>query len=258
MAQTRVDKFRELQRRYQPWFLAVLAVAATILFILAQFFSGVQSFLLSKNVIAYTTLLIILDISSSIGSIERKPSLRTQENQDTAMPILLAQAKRCRHINADLLEYAGQTTLPLIRALRASGAHVQILVKHPETVTGHQLGRNLTTLDTLYTLIFNDYPENFECRCYRLPYSLRGRKFGDQLLEIGWLTPDVPRETTYGHNNPSILVEASSDDYGHYVGFFNRTFEDLWNHSSTEDAHVVLKRLSIAPTLDTSTSKSGA
>jgi hypothetical protein len=166
--------------------------------------------------------------------------IRLLPDQDASMPTLLEAAALCSNIQVDLLEYAGLTTLPLIRSLRSSGANIRLLVKHPDTVTGLQRDRTLTTLDTLFTSLFVDYPFDFECRCYRAPYSLRARRFGEHLLELGWLTPDIPRETTFGYNNPVLLVDPSDTQHRFLSEFFARTFLHLWTDDTTEDARAVL------------------
>ena len=168
--------------------------------------------------------------------------LRTSPHQDAAMPALLEAVEQCRNVQVELLEYAGLTTLPLIRSLRLVGAHIRLLVKHPDTVVGLQRDRGLTTLDTLYTSLFLDYESSFECRCYRAPYSLRARQFGSHLLELGWLTPDIQRDTTFGYNNPSLLLDPTDPRFSHFVKFFGKTFSDLWEDQTTEDGLSVLGR----------------
>ena len=123
---------------------------------------------------------------------------------------------------------------------------MRLLVKHPETVVGIQRQRMLATLDTLYNSIFDNYTGSFEIRCYRLPFTLRGRRLGREVLELGWLTPDIQRQTAYGHANPLILVDLSTKRNEHLQMFFDRTFNDYWKDDKTEDGRAVLGRLLVS------------
>jgi hypothetical protein len=125
---------------------------------------------------------------------------------------------------------------------------LRILVKHPDTVEGMQKQRMITTLDTIYNSIYEDgCPARVELRCYRQPFSLRGRRFGKKLLELGWLTVDAKRQMAFGHSNPSIVVDLTTTENEYLLRFFERTFDDLWNDPTTEDGKKVLARLQIAP-----------
>lgn len=158
------------------------------------------------------------------------------------MPKLIGALTDCRGETVDLLEYAGNTTLPLIRAIRRQGVPLRILVKHPETIDGLQRDRNITTLDAIYNSVFDDAPELLEIRCYKLPYTLRGRRLGKELLELGWLTPDLRRQTAFGHENPCLIAELSNRHNEHLRLFFDKTFKTLWEDDSTEDGKAVLER----------------
>jgi hypothetical protein len=143
----------------------------------------------------------------------------------------------------ELLEYAAMTTLPLIREIKSCNHPLKILIKHPDTIDGTQKQRTITTLDTIIKSIYQN-DTNLQIRCYKLPYTLKARKIGNALLEMGWLTPDINNQTTYGHGNPSILFELSHNATAMYSAFFRKTFDDYWNHADTEDGADVLSRLS--------------
>lgn len=218
---------------------AIAAVAATIV---AEFVPEVEGFLKSSNVLAFLTLLIVVDIALRD---RRGASSKTKliANQDAAVGELDKCLASNRKSRVDFLEYAGLTTLPLIRAAVRAQRPMRILVKHPETVEGVQRQRMLTTLDTLYTSVLDGYTCGWEVRCYRLPYSLRARRVGQELLELGWLTPDDRRKTAYGHANPSLLLSPSEPESAAFVEFFERTFTDLWEHADTEPGDQVLARM---------------
>ncbi|HZV75655.1 MAG TPA: hypothetical protein VFF79_18235 [Conexibacter sp.] len=191
--------------------------------------------------------------SSKVGrdtdSVESGPlvdlsSVRLAPNQDASMPILEARIESGRTDGVDLIEYAGLTTLPLIRAIGRASRPLRLLLKHPDTTEGVQQQRMIATLDTLYTAILPSYTQPWEVRCYRLPYSLRARRIGTEFLEIGWLTPDPRRRTAHGHDNPSLLIDLTASAGVLFLSFFDRTFADLWDDDSTEIGADVFTRFS--------------
>lgn len=236
-------RLRRLLERYRPQALIAVAVSATIALLLAQIVSSFDEFLTDNEIIPYLTLLIVLDLAVAQQAAREPETLDLADNQDESMPVLLTAVSSCRRTGADLLEYAAATTLPLIRALRREEVPVRILIKHPETVDGVQRQRSIITLETLYNSIYAEYDGEFEIRCYRQGYSLRARRLGNVLLELGWLTPNVERQTAYGHHNPSIMVDLTKAHGDSLRSFFDRTFSDLWSADETEDGRRVLERM---------------
>lgn len=240
---TLLGRFNAFRERYRVQVSIALAVLASLTFILGEAIPVVHDYVLNTGIIQYIILLVLLDLAVSVYLQQRPPLTSISRDQDESMSKLIAAVPHCRDEEVELLEYAGQTTLPLIRAIRREAVPLRLLVKHPDTVTGMQKQRMITTLDTLYNSIFENYKGTFEIRCYRLPYTLRGRRLGKETLELGWLTPDIKRETAYGHANPSVLADLSHKGNEHLRIFFERTFRDLWEHSGTEDGRAVLNRL---------------
>lgn len=229
--------------RYKARAYIVIAVLATVALVVSKLSPDFDSWMRSSQIIPYLTLLLLLDLAGTARSTSGESWLNTAVDQDTSLPQLIAAAGHCRGEDVQLLEYAGQTTLPLIREIARVGARLQILVKHPDTITGLQQQRMITTLDTLYNSVFENAPkERFELRCYRLPYSLRARRIGTRVLELGWLTPDPKRQSAFGHSNPSLLIDLSVDESQAYKDFFTKSFAELWDATDTEDGRLVLER----------------
>ncbi|HSW58267.1 MAG TPA: hypothetical protein VLH15_07685, partial [Dehalococcoidales bacterium] len=75
-------------------------------------------------------------------------------------------------------------------------------------------------------------------KCYNQRASLRGRKFDNTLIELGWYTYDYDPEYAeygknqmWGHNNPLIVAHLKNE--GQYLGkMFDRVFDSLWNDTS--------------------------
>src|SRR5215217_5775748 len=177
-ARTLFERCKAFRDRYRIQTSIVLAVLTALTFIAAQIIPAVQNYVIANGVLLYLTLLIVLDLGVSVHHLQRPPSTRVARDQDESMPMLLDAVACCRTDGADLLEYAGSTTLPLIRAIRRQRVPMRMLVKHPETVDGLQRHRNITALDTIYASIFDNYDGMFEIRCYKLQFSLRGRRLG--------------------------------------------------------------------------------
>lgn len=242
---TLIGRFNALRDRYRLHTSIALAVLAALTFIAAEIVPAIQDYILTSGLLQYVTLIVLLDLATSVYLLQRPQATRLARNQDESMPTLLEACPHCRGDGVDLIEYASATTLPLIRAIRREGVPMRLLIQHPENIVGLQKHRSITTLDTIYNSIFDDYQGSFEIRCYKLPYTLRGRRLGKTVLELGWLTPDVKRQTAYGHGNPCIIADLSISSNQHLLVFFERTFETLWNHTETEDGRAVLERLGL-------------
>jgi hypothetical protein len=241
--QTLASRFKAFLDRHRVQALATFAVIVALTFIAAQILPPVQQFVLKRGVIQYATLLLVLDLAVSVFLQQAPGRTRLSQNQDESLPRLIEAVPHCRTDGVDLLEYAGATTLPLIRDIQREGVPLRMLVKHPDTVSGLQKQRMITTLDTLYNSIFDGYTGKFEVRCYRLPFNVRGRRLGGEVLELGWLTTDLKRQSAYGHSNPSVIADLSTKSNEYLREFFDRTFSDLWTAADTEDGRAVLTRL---------------
>ncbi len=240
---TFLSRFNAFRDRYRIQFSATLAVIASITFVVATIIPIVQKYVSDSGLLQYLTVIIVLDLAVTIYRQQRPENTTLIKNQDDSMPKLIEVVEHCKTDGVDLLEYAGATALPLIRAIQRNGVPFRLLVKHPNTVSGIQKQRMITTLDTLYNSIFDNCEGTFEIRCYKLPYTLRGRRLGRELLELGWLTPDIKRVTAFGHANPSVLADLSIKSNDYLYHFFNKTFLDYWEDKNTEDGNVVLTKL---------------
>ncbi len=245
---SRLSLYQRIQRgreQHRAKVLATLAVLATLGVLASELFPEVETFISSRNIVGYLTLILVVDLLANETQKEEKaPLIRHFDNQDQILPILTSYIPPCRQETIDLIEYAGMTTLPLIREIQRQGVTLRLLVQHPEKVAGIQKQRQIATLDTLYDSIFErGRPGAYEIRCYRKSYNLRARRFGRHCLELGWLTHDTKRSTAFGHANPSFIVDVSQPGGEVFMTFFQRTFDDLWNDADSEDGRAVLDRL---------------
>lgn len=239
---TFTKRFKDFREQYRVHIAATMAVLAALTFITAEIIPAVSEYIISSGIIHYIILILVLDIATALYSQRSKDRTWILKNQDEALPSLLNVVTQCRKEEIQLIEYAGATILPLIREIQRHNVPLRMLVQHPEKIEGIQKQRMIATLDTIFTSIFEDDQKNIEIRCYRLPFTIRGRRMGNKLLEIGWLTYDIKRQTAYGHQNPCVIVDLSTRKNENFRLFFERTFNDLWENPTTEDGQTVLER----------------
>jgi hypothetical protein len=138
VVQTTYAKVARFVDHYKVPALGGLALVALVAGIVGQFVPRVQNFLTAKDVVAYLTLLVVIDFAITDRRRQEENSVSFAENQDESLPILIQAVEAAKNQPVDLLEYAGQTTLPLIRCVQKAGCPVRILMKHPDTVAGLQ------------------------------------------------------------------------------------------------------------------------
>lgn len=235
-------KFRQLLDEYRHKAILSLVVLAVALGLISELSDWVGSVIGGDKVVAYVTLLLVGDLALTIDEVVRSSrQLQVSPDQDELLPKLLDAADGMRAgESAALLEYAGVSITPLIRKLRDRGAEIQILIKHPEECGRYQRQRTLTNIEALYASVLNGYDGHFEIRCYRAPHGLRGRLIGDELVEVGWLTPDFDRDTAFGRINPSVYANPNTTDGARLQALFTRTFDDVWNHGETVDGRTLI------------------
>lgn len=231
-------KLRKLQGKYHKQVIIGLVVVASAALVLSQVSGGINQLVSGASALSFVTLLLVADVALSLeGAASRAKGMRVSREQDYLMPTLLDAVETIRPGGtADLLEYAGISITPLIRRLKEHGATMRILLKHPETCGRYQILRTQTNIEALYSSVLSDYSGKFEIRCYRAPYTLRGRRIGSRFLEVGWLTPDFARDTAFGRVNPSVYLDPAVEGGEYLLSLFQKTFQDLWEHPTTVDA----------------------
>ena len=160
-SRTLTESFRSLRQKYQSRVTIVLVIIAIVVYSLEEISPSVEEYVVKSGLLEYIILIILLDIGYFIYRFEKPATMNVAHNQDETMPKLIEVVPLCRSTGIDLLEYAGFTTLPLIRAVQREGVHMRMLVKHPDTVDKIQAQRTITTLDTIYNSIFCKQPIRF-------------------------------------------------------------------------------------------------
>jgi hypothetical protein len=111
---------------------------------------------------------------------------------------------------------------------------VRLLLRDPDSVGEFQRHRILATVKHVHRFIPSEGPGRIEMRTYPYVSSLRGRRFGNSFVVVGWYTPDLQNSgilgemEIMGHCNPTVIATAMSEEGQRLVEFFDKTFESLW------------------------------
>lgn len=175
--------------------------------------------------------------------------LRVSENQDVVNEMLRREILKEPPDRADLLEFSANTVRPLIRDLCEQGADLRILVKHPDTVGADQRGRILGNLRNLERFVLGKYKGDVQIRCYRPWASLRGRRLGSTLVNVGWYTPDLDEAgqvtdvEVVGDTNPLVTGDLRTAEGKQLQRMFDELFAVLWKSAEKDDAMEILHRV---------------
>lgn len=182
-----------------------------------------------------STQLIILDENKA------KHLFSISSNNDRNTDSLCQYIQANQITKARLIQYSGDNAQRILRELLEKRVEVQLLLHHPgellrdleEPLNVYQLGKVQVFQRRM---ILSDSFLNKEClsiRYYKEPPSVRGIKFDDRFLSLGWYihherTKEPFSVWLYGHNNAAINLELdwpAGQDLGQT---FDRTFESLW------------------------------
>jgi hypothetical protein len=240
-----IGRLRRLRDRYWPRIAVAILVVCWALFIVGLAVDSVSKALITNGAIQLLVLTLLLDFSISNPSAHDEV-VRVAGSDSESSVSLVAQVANHQVLEADLVEFSGVAVETLIDHLASRGCRVRLLVKHPETVGIFQQRRIIANLEALFG---RDYSDRIEARCYRLDASLRGRRLGDVLICLGWYTPfvekgDLARYEVMGHDNALITAPLNSPPGRHLEHMFQSVFDSLWTAGGTEDARVVVSRLS--------------
>jgi hypothetical protein len=144
--------------------------------------------------------------------------------------------------SADLIAFSGRDARGILEEiLRHSGCPIRLLMKHPDSVGRIQRQWIVAELERMQRYLVPEYSETLHIRCYRAPYSLRGRKLHPYLINVGWYTPLIDDEVeVVGHTNPLVIAKLDTPEGASLCKMFDTLFEALWNASTTEDAATVM------------------
>jgi hypothetical protein len=133
----------------------------------------------------------------------------------------------------------GRHYIDTIKTLDSKVKKILLLIRNPfgQPISGLQKERTCAQIRTLKLVDFKN--NALKIRCYNQPASLRGRKFDNDLIILGWYTyyydPDYPeygKTQIWGHSNPLIVSHLRKENIS--LGeMFDRVFDFLWNDTGS-------------------------
>jgi hypothetical protein len=261
-----LKKLNAIREKYLPRILIAFLWIFLLISIIKDFEpfqSIIQTTWITSAILA--ALLLISNLLSLIYDRIVHESFVVYKDQENEYKKDLQTFLSANEINkVQLIELSTMTIrYDIIRGLANKGCQIQLLVQHPSsTVNEYQRERIESALPTLLSLRYeHPSPKKFEVRLYKPTASIRGRKFDDKLISIGWYTYGTRRVDTLdlpehikkkrgpqevdGHTNPLINADLSTAEGKALSKMFDRVFDDLWkkaipleqfmNRSSNED-----------------------
>ena len=175
----------------------------------------------------------------ALGSSRETHISRDQEANNDYLITLIRELPNIQA--AKFLAFSGRDARVFVeQVLERSDCPVQLLIKHPDTVGHVQQRWILAELDRMRRYLLPKYGDRLQIRCYRQPYSLRGRKLEPHVVDVGWYTPKPgdPVEVV-GHRNPLVTARLNSEGGVAISKMFDEVFEALWNAADSEDASAI-------------------
>jgi hypothetical protein len=151
--------------------------------------------------------------------------------------LLAKEVSQIPPATADLLEFSGDDARDLLVNLANGGTKVRLLLKHPDSVGNLQQQRIVAAYGDLKDRVT---PDSLEIKFYRSAPSIRGRRLGTRVLNVGWYTPDfspkgeITRWEVIEDRNPTVTGNLQTADGQPLADgqalhdMFRRTFDGLW------------------------------
>jgi hypothetical protein len=136
---------------------------------------------------------------------------------------------------ARLIQYSGDMVRRVVENLLERGVTVELLLQHPSKALNQV---QIEKMASFQHRVENDIKnsQNLAIRYYKEPAAVKGVKFDDSLLSMGWYTYRNKSRTEivpwlYGHNNAAICVNLGNPDTHDLVTTFDETFQALWENA---------------------------
>jgi len=237
----KAKSFFERQRRYFMAFVLIVIV----LFWIGRPFLPALSFEVSISTTASMTLFFVLLLLDYVVGLRKEENIRFFRNEKEATRALTDFVESKRPKNVRMIEYSSATMEYLISALKDSPAtrRIDLLVCHPgQAISTYQRSERICWAMKRLQDVVVDY-DKVKIRCYTQRASVRGRKFDDSLIAIGWYTYNVKDhrvkqitdQQIWGDENPVIVADVKERE-GKVLGeMFDRVFTSLWNRATPPD-----------------------
>lgn len=231
-------------------FLLISILVFWILFY--PIFNDVLYFHLPTIIIVHLSVTVVigfllLDYFNDIRKHLKPPEIRIHDNQDSVNPLIGNYIHRNKPKWADLLEFSGNTVFQtIIKPLTNVNSSIRLILQNPNMVEEQlklTLGDKERICDCFAKVIgieIQPYPK-IKIRFNNQVASLRGRKFDNGLVNIGWYTYDLrPKDVNidqyptqvHGHDNPLLSFSSGADKYNSINKMFSKIFTDYWNRGA--------------------------
>jgi hypothetical protein len=241
-----ISRLRRLADRYRVAIFRTAFVVAAAAVVVGWEVNQVQDFVVKSGVLVLVLLGVTVESLATFERAQRAEKTfivnRDDDEFNQAIRTRLAAMPRCR--NVDMLEYSGHSVHSLLENLVKNGANVRLLIRDPASVSQFQGNRILATIRHIERFVLIHSSGKIEIRTYAFASSLRGRRFDNALVVLGWYTPDVEASglagdmEIMGHCNPTIVSDSDSEEGRAFVEFFDRTFSALWASGQKIEASV--------------------
>lgn len=179
---------------------------------------------------------VLLDYLIDIKRLSLKPPLKVYRDQSSADLDLLSFVVQERPRKAKLLEYSSATFHGIVNNLIAANTDIQLLLQHPSCAVSDEQRRRICAQIESYSMEHREY-RHLRIRCYRGRASVRGRKFDDRLIHLGWYRYEASQaqnqkwmEKVWGHDNPLISPTGEAKEIFNLLSeWFDRIFDEYWN-----------------------------
>lgn len=239
------DRFRYF-RRGLVGLVGVLAVLVSQTELLTNLLPTVELFALSRQqasvalLVTFSFVLVQLEVlATKVGDMGTR--VREVEGHIEDADVLQddggVSSDLTEYVEPDaplwLLQYSSDQAEPLVSEA-IPDSEVYLLLKHPAEAVNPNQGDKIVTSVTERFEVYGEY-EQFNVRFYRETASVRGFKFGDERVALGWYTFDREPEVR-GHDNPVVNLTKYNTGYEDADSFFESAFRRLWRRSDTLEA----------------------
>lgn len=241
-----IVRLRRLFERNRVAISRTTFVVAVALVVLGWQVSQIQIYIVKSGVLILILLGVTVELLASVERAQRSEKAlivsRDDEEFNQVIRARLANISRCRRV--DMLEYSAHSVQFLLENLIRSGASIRLLIRDPASVSHFQGSRIMATIKHVERFVVKQGPGKIEIRTYTFGSSLRGRRFDNELVVLGWYTPDVEASGVagdmeiMGHCNPTIVASSESQEGHAFIEFFNRTFDALWASGQKLELHL--------------------
>jgi hypothetical protein len=207
-----------------------------LLYFLSQFISPLREWIVTGGFFSIIVIIVLFEILRRVVDMKvSDPSITVYAHQDETWEEVYRFIDAVHPTTADLLEISTSTIGPLLEKLRDGNVRIRLLMCNPASAPSElQKGVIETFLRIRTNVTFADY-EHVDIRLYSVPPSVRGRRLGGQLTCVGWYSylSGSDEVQLHGHDNAMVVTDEEGKGGRALARMFNRTFESLWESSST-------------------------